>query len=87
MSSTALTSLHPVIRQCFNVDNSTDTAEEIQEIVTNDGDSYVFVQSVVTLLTSISDYCKLADQIPQVTSSIDVSMSHESYIMNIAGQH
>lgn len=79
MSYSALTSLHPAIRQCLTTDLG-DTEEEIQEIVTSEGDSYVFVQSVVTLLTSISDYTS------GITSSIDVSMSHESYII-IAGQH
>ena len=58
MSYSALTSLHPAIRQCLTTDLG-DTEEEIQEIVTSEGDSYVFVQSVVTLLTSISDYTLL----------------------------
>ena len=59
----ALASWHPAIRDTFTLD--TDTGDLGQIRVTS-GDTFVFVQSVVTLLSSISDYCKLADQIPQV---------------------
>lgn len=63
MSYSALTSLHPAIRQCLTTDLG-DTEEEIQEIVTSEGDSYT----------------------SGITNSIQVSKSHESYVI-IAGQH
>ena len=59
----ALASWHPAIRDTFSLD--TDTGD-LGQIKVTSGDTFVFVQSVVTLLSSISDYCKLADQIPQV---------------------
>ena len=40
--------------------------ETVLLLETVDGDSLVFVQSVVSLLSSISQYCRLCDQIPQV---------------------
>ena len=66
VQASQIRSLHECIRHCFDLDNLGDDASDVAQIVTNSGESFVFVQSVITLLTSISDYCKLADQIPQV---------------------
>ena len=67
VQASQIRSLHECIRDCFNLDNvGDDDDSEVNQIVTNSGESFVFVTSVITLLTSISDYCKLADQIPQV---------------------
>ena len=66
VQASQMRSLHECIRDCFNIDHLGDDESEVTQIVTTSGESFVFVQSVMTLLTSISDYCKLADQIPQV---------------------
>ena len=65
MSSAVFTDLHPCVRECFKK-VSDDIDDDTTELETVDGDSLVFVQSVVSLLSSISQYCRLCDQIPQV---------------------
>ena len=65
MSHTIRT-IHPCIRAIFRLDRIGDSGD-IGEVVTSSNETLVFVQSFVLLLTSISDYCKLADQIPQVS--------------------
>ena len=65
-----LLSLHPAIRDCFNLEAVTEEEAEVGSVSSVGGERFVFVQSVMTLLTSISEYCKLADQIPQVSSQI-----------------
>lgn len=67
VSISVLLSLHPCIRDCFDLSSVSEEDGEAGVISAVAGDSFVFVQSVMTLLTSISEYCKLADQIPQVT--------------------
>ena len=70
ISSSLLLSLHPCIRDSFNLSSHSDKDGEVGVVMSAvDGESFVFVQSVMTLLTSISEYCKLADQIPQVKMS------------------
>ena len=61
-----LLSLHPAIRDCFSLQAVSEEDGEVGLVSSLAGESFVFVQSVMTLLTSISEYCKLADQIPQV---------------------
>ena len=69
VSPNVVRDFHSCIRNNFDLSNATGDAE-ISEIVTTSGEKYAFVNSVIKLLTSISDYCKLADQIAQVIKKI-----------------
>ena len=83
VSSSLLLSLHPCIIDCLDLSSVSEEDGEVGVVMSAvSGDSYVFVQSVITLLTSISEYCKLADQIPQVTLSLSLSVTFLS-----PGQH
>ena len=66
MPGETLRSFHPCIRDIFRLDGLEEG--DIGQMMTATDETLVFVQSVVLLLTSISDYCKLADQIPQVNN-------------------
>ena len=66
MPAETIRTIHPCIRDIFRLDRIGDLGD-IGGVVTSSDETLVFVQSVVLLLTSISDYCKLADQIPQVS--------------------
>ena len=69
VSPNVVRDFHSCIRNNFDLSNATGDAE-ISEIVSTSGEKYAFVNSVIKLLTSISDYCKLADQIAQVIKKI-----------------
>ena len=65
------TELHPVISDMVEINLVNDNDKDINE-VTIDGEGYIFVDSVVTLLTAVSEYCTLADQLPQ--ASVEIGM-------------
>eukprot|EP00092_Neocalanus_flemingeri_P002039 GFUD01002176.1.p1 GENE.GFUD01002176.1~~GFUD01002176.1.p1 ORF type:complete len:961 (-),score=279.08 GFUD01002176.1:193-3075(-) len=67
---TEFSELHKTISDVFEIDLVNEDSD-ISE-VTIDGESFIFVDSVITLLTTVSGYCKLADQLPQ--ASVEIGM-------------
>ena len=70
MAAETIKTIHPCIRDIFRLDRLEEG--DIGQVVTSSDESLVFVQSVILLLTSISDYCKLADKIPQVIKGYEL---------------
>ena len=70
MAAETIRTIHPCIRDMFRLDRLEEG--DIGQVVTSSDESLVFVQSVILLLTSISDYCKLADKIPQVIKGYEL---------------
>jgi len=81
VSPNVVRDFHSCIRNNFDLSNATGDAE-INEIVTTSGEKYAFVNSVMKLLTSISDYCKLADQIAQASTEIGQKTSELLKLFN-----
>jgi len=55
--------------------------DEVNEVVIC-GETFIFVDSVIVLLSIVSDYCKLADQIPQASVEIGMKTSELLKLFN-----
>merc|ERR1719461_1500821 len=56
-------------------------SEEISEVAFG-GENFIFVDSALALLTAVSDYCLLADQIPQASTEIGQKTSELLKLFN-----
>jgi len=69
-SRSQFSELHKEISDMFEIDLVSDD-DNISEVII-EGESFTFVDSVISLLSTVSDYCNLADQLPQ--ASVEIGM-------------
>jgi len=74
--------LHSVISNMLDTDLVKENdSEEISEVILG-GENFIFVDSALALLTAVSDYCLLADQIPQASVEIGMKTSELLKLFN-----
>ena len=61
--------LHKVIGDMVEIKLVDESDEDISELIIEE-EGYIFVDSVITLLVTVSDCCKLAEQLPQACVEI-----------------